>query len=164
MSRKRSHYKPKPVFQNPVQAAMAGASLLAEADRINLRRILMQAVDNMRTTQDALDGWRSIADAMNVAEALADIGICSDSSSRFLIAEAQSVLGAVQGRHKARGSWTLYAVEIQSLTEAVERHLLQLEFCSMREYQQAVHKVKNKVRQALAGNAGPGVQVIEGQL
>lgn len=34
MSRKRSHYRPKPVFQNPVQAAMAGASLLAEADRM----------------------------------------------------------------------------------------------------------------------------------
>jgi hypothetical protein len=152
------------MYQNPVQAAMAGAALLDEADRINLRRILSQAVDNLRTTKDALDGWRSIADAMNVAEALAYIGICSDGVSRFIIAEAQGVLGAIQARHKERGSWTLYAVELQTLANAVERHMLQLEFCSMREYQQAAERVRNKVRQALAGNAGPGVQVIEGQL
>jgi hypothetical protein len=143
---------------------MAGAALLDEADRINVRRILARALESMRTTQGALEGWRSIADAMNVAEALADIGICSDEASRFLIAEAQAVLSGVFQRHQARGSWTLYAPEIQALAEAVERHLLQLEFCSMREYQQAVRTVKNKVSQALAGNAGPGVHVIQGQL
>jgi hypothetical protein len=39
-------------------------------------------------------------------------------------------------------------------------HRTQLDYCSLGEYERATQQVANKTRQALAGNAGRGVQVV----
>jgi hypothetical protein len=160
MSKPRKKYRPKPVHLNAVQRAMESVQVLPKHDTGELKAIVRQAFADFTTGQDCAANWKSMADALNVAEALSDIGICSDATSRETIAAGASVLGAVAARHAERNTWALKADEFKALSEGLWLHRVQLDHCSLGEYQRAVTAVAKKTRQALAGNAGQGVQVV----
>lgn len=157
----RKHRAAHPVYLNALQRAMEGSRLLPKTDRLALKAIVDQAFLNLRRGQNCVDEWRNIADALNTGEVLSQIGICSDAASRACIASGLEVLGAVFDRQQATGSWTLHAQEIKDMDEAIWMHGVQLEHCSLREYEQAKHTVAERTRQALAGNASPETTVVE---
>ena len=81
-----------------------------------------------------------------------------------LINEAQAALAAVRTRRAERGTWTLYAAEIDALSWLVALHARQLAECDYGEFDLAFRRTKTRIAQALAGNASPGTRVIAGQL
>jgi hypothetical protein len=157
----RKHRSNRPLYLNAMQRAIESSAKLPEKDRKALRRIAESALNGMRFGIDCVDCWRTLADAFNVAEALAEFGICSDVESKARIAGGQAGLSAVHGRHQSDGKWTLYSAELVAFNEAVWLHGIQLEHCSLGEYEKAMRRVIERTRQALAGNIGPGVQVLE---
>ena len=57
----------------------------------------------------------------------------------------------VEERVNGRGIWSAKGTELVAITEGLERHELQLEFCSLNELRVAVDKVKRNVRAAREG-------------
>lgn len=162
MSRRPTPRRPGRVILNPVQVAMANAALLVPADRTNLAAIFTGAFDGFRRGERCPDHWATMADAVNMAESLADIGIASDESSRERIQAGQETLAAVAKRHVTRGSWTLYPAEITALDEALFIHRVQLEHCSLGEFERAEALTRNRIFQARQGNAPAGAVIVEG--
>ncbi len=149
----------RPVYINAIERAIAGSRKLPVEDRTRAQQAVGDALINFQRQQEPEFHWRSCADALNVAEALADEGIASDADSRGRIHDAQEVLSQVWMRHAAGGSWTMRGREIAALDDGLFIHRVQLDHCSMREYERAIESVRRKTQQALAGNAGPGTVV-----
>ena len=165
MSRRARHRPDKRrVALNSVQIAIEGAALLAPADRVALQRICDDALSAYSRGVDAQAHWLTLADALNVAEALAQAGICSDSSSVRMIDQAQRALGAAHQRHAERGTWAMRGPELQALGDGVLIHRIQLDHCSVREYVDAVESTKRHMQAARAGNAPAGAVVCVGAL
>ena len=75
----------------------------------------------------------------------------------------QQALHDVHVRHSTRGTWTLYPAELQALDWLVWLHgTVQLPACSYGEFSDALDRTRNRVQQALAGNAPRGALVIDG--
>jgi len=162
---RRARQRPnRRVILNPIQVAIANASRLEARDRANLSAIMADALDKFRRGIDCPDHWRSMADALNMAENLAGIGIASDEASRQRIQAGQRVLADVAQRAFHTDSWTLRSPELQALDDALWIHRIQLEHCSLGEYERAERATVNRVSQARAGNAPAGAIVIEGGL
>jgi hypothetical protein len=143
-----------------VDHAIAGARLLPLEPRRKVQAAIAAALLALQRGQAPEFHWRACADALAVAEALAELGICSDAASRQKIADAEIALGVVWKRWDECGAWTLHADELRLLDEGLWLHRVQLDLCSMREYETAIARTVRKMRQALAGNGGPGVTVL----
>jgi hypothetical protein len=156
--------QPGPVYANAFARAIEGARTIPSDKVEATKRCMLDAFTAFGQGVACAQHWSTMADALNVAEALAERNICSDEASCERIANGQNVLAAVQDRFAARASWTLYPTERQQLDDALWTHGIQLGFCSMREYEEAVLRVVRRVSGVLAGNAGPGVRVIHGAI
>lgn len=159
MSRRARNRFNRRVIMNPVAVAIGGVALLDEGDRAALQRIIDGALDALRVGPDHAGAWASLADALNVAEALSDVGICSDDGSVQAIGGAQAALAAVHGRYSERKTWAMRADEIKALECGTMIARIQLDHCSVREYMDSVERVKRRVSAALAGNAPRGARV-----
>lgn len=157
--RKRSKYRPKPVYLNAIERARQRAALIEPVDRDNLKAIARNARDCFVRGEDPRGHWKALADCINTATWLAAGGICSDVDSVGLIDAGHDALGAVAKRCTAGGSWTMRAAEIAALDAAIARHEVQLNLCSLGEFEAAREKVRRHTVQALNGNAAPGVAV-----
>lgn len=157
----RRHRTAKPVYVNALQRAIESASKLPKSDQEALKRIVTHAVTEFCRGVNCSAHWRDMADALNVAEELARIGIVSDAASKKRIADALAVLGCVIERYSSIASWTLYPAEMLDLRDGLWMHRVQLEHCSLGEYDRAKETVARRTRQALAGNASPGTTVLE---
>lgn len=155
---------PGPVHLNAMHRAMVGASLLPRDDVARVAAGLRLALDEFSRGVHCSTHWRCLADATNVAECLAELRICSDDDSRECIQAGQAALAAVADRHTTRQSWALRADELLALRAAVERHHIQLTLCSFTEYERAIAMVRNRVAQAVAGNAPKGCRVVAGEI
>jgi hypothetical protein len=163
-ARQRKAYRPKLVALNAIQRAIEGAALLPREQVAGIKAILANALVAFGRGEQCAGHWRSMADALNVAEGLAAIGICSDDDSTDRISAGQQALANVQQRHTARGSWTLYPAERQALDDALWLHGIQLEHTSFSEYERAVDNTRERIRQAIAGNAPRGAVVLQGAI
>ncbi len=162
---RRHHRPPQPVYSNAHQIAMRGAQQLERADVEGMRRLFDRAVDEFIRGINCPQHWRRLADACNLAETMAaETQLACDEASRAAIAAAQRVLADVAGRHQLRGSWTLHAAEIDTLRVAVLIHNVQLQQCSHSEFARAYDLTRERITQALAGNAPPGAIVVKGSL
>lgn len=157
---KRKAYRPRPPNPAAVQVAMMGCTVLSRADQDRFTGSARTALNNLRFGNNCEHAWRALADTFNVAEALAINGICSDAESHRAFSMAQDALSEVLKQHNESRSWTLRAWQIVAFEEAIDRHAIQLRFCSMREYAKALEQVRERVRQALAGNASAGTAVL----
>lgn len=152
--------KPRPVYINAVQRAIESSRKIHEDDVKALKEAMTESFDAFRRGEDCENHWRATADVLNIAEALSDIGICSDGGSRERIAAGHSALSVVAMRYQSRDTWALKADEMEALKEALWLHGAQLEHASLGEYEKAVKRVANRTRAALAGSIGKGVQVV----
>lgn len=169
----RHHHRPHPsrrmlmpsehINDSPLMIAINRAAKLLPAELAELLTPVNTAFDAFRQGHGQQSHWAKLADALNIAEALAKRGIANDHLASFL--EAQAALSAVHNRHSQNGSWVLRGPEIAAIAFALFVNKVQLSLCSRGELGFAVTDVINRVSQALAGNAGPGVRVLlPGQL
>jgi len=162
MSRRARTRFDRRVILNPIAVAIDQARKLHQVDRQNLQRIVEHAQHAFRTGRDCATQWVVLADALNTAEALARIGIASDADSRERIDGAQRVLADVHQRQAQRGTWALRGPELQALDDGLWVARIQLEHCSLGEFDRARRDAAERVRQARAGNAPAGALVVEG--
>ena len=73
--------------------------------------------------------------------------------------DAQAALAALITRVQAGSGWTLYGPEVRALREALWLYGVQLDHCSAGEHRRAIALVRERISQALAGNAGPRARV-----
>lgn len=156
----RKPRKPKPIHLNAIERAIEMAQKLPRRDQLSLKAFTMASLERLRKGQGVEFDVRNIVDALNVGEELAVIGICSDANSRTMIQNGQDALIRLFDRHKERSSWTMKSDEMSALNEALFIHGVQLEYCSMGEFFRAQKTVKNKARQALAGNHSEHTRVL----
>lgn len=163
MSRRARKYHPKPVHSNAVQIALARVKPLTAADVAGQTALVHNALQQFCQGINCDAHWCSLADTANMAETLAGMGLGSGDDATRVIELAQRALADVHQRHTQRGSWTLYADEIDALHWLVRLHCTaQLPACSYGELGDAMAATRNRMQQALAGNAPRGALVIDG--
>lgn len=160
----RKAYRPKPVHANAHQLAMAKVHKLRQQDLADQCAVLDTALRSFSAGQRCAHHWRSLADAANVCASLAALGICAGSQATEIIECAQRVLHDVLQRHRARGSWTLYPLELDTLYWLLALHKRQLAECDYSEFNRALDLTQARVAQARAGNAPAGAIVVEGEI
>jgi hypothetical protein len=164
MSRRKRNRFDRRVILNPVAVAIESAGLLSERNCAELVQIIDGAFNDYRVGRDCAKHWLTLADAMNIAEQLARVGICSDDGSRSRIDAAQRALAAAQHRRQAQGTWALRGPELADLDEGLFVHRIQLECCSLGEFERAHRAVAVRISQARAGNAPAGAVIVEGAI
>jgi hypothetical protein len=163
MSRRARKYSPRPVYANAVQIALARVKPLSAADVASQAAVIQHALAQFCQGIGCDAHWCSLADAANMAETLASMGLGSGDDATRVIELAQRALADVHQRHTTRGSWTLYADEIDALHWLVRLHCTaQLPACSYGELSDAMAITRNRLQQALAGNAPRSALVIDG--
>jgi len=163
VSRRARKYHPKPVHSNAVQIALARVKPLTAADVAGQTALVQNALQQFCQGINCDAHWCSLADTANMAETLAGMGLGSGDDATRVIELAQRALADVHQRHNQRGSWTLYADEIDALHWLVRLHCTaQLPACSYGELGDAMAATRNRMQQALAGNAPRGALVIDG--
>lgn len=143
----------------PHQIALRNAALLHPRQRAAYLDPCTEAFDALRAGRAGEEAWSLIAETVHVAEELANAGIVSDRKAVF--AWALGALGAIWRRVQATSCWTLRGPEIAALQEAIDFHRIQLEHCTQGELFQASRRYGERMRQARAGNAPRGMDVIE---
>lgn len=152
--------KRRPVYANAHELAMKSARKLPMHHRAALSDIVNGALAWFRAGRDCASNWATMADALNTAEMLAKAGIASDDASKARIDGAMRVLADVFERHEARMSWTLRAPELQTLADGLWVARMQLEHCSLGEFERARAMVAERIRHARAGNVPAGAHVV----
>lgn len=144
---------------NPIVFAMDSARKLTPAQVEQMMTPNNAALEALRTGRFDGHQWRVLADAFNIAEALAKppVNIANDHADKF--DEAQKVLFALSEQRRDRGTWTPRALQLQTVTDALEIFEIQLEHVAQGEFERAVDKLKRRQIEALRGNGG-SVQVV----
>lgn len=149
---------------NSVEIAINGSRRLSAEDVNGHHALMVRARDEFCRGQNCALHWDSLADCNNMAETFAAMGIGRGEDADRVLQAAQQALSEVRERHATRGTWTLYADEIDALTWLVQLHHLQMGACSYREFAHALDRTRERMAQALAGNAPAGAIVIVGQI
>lgn len=152
--------KRRPVYINATAMAIESARKLRPEARTELQHIISGAFDEFRAGRDCANHWRTMADALNTAEMLSKAGIASDAESKARIDDAMRVLAAAFERFEERGSWTLRGAELGALDDGLWVARMQLEHCSLGEFEKARRAVSERIRHARAGNVPAGAHVV----
>ena len=103
--------------------------------------------------------WKALADVANVAEALAELRIARNLMPQ--IQAAHAALADVISQQQATGRWECTPPQLAALDELLWIYGVQISHCSHRELYTAKERVREVIRQALAGNAAPGTVIHE---
>lgn len=164
-ARSQLRRRPRPVYSNAHQIAMRGSNALDPADVEGMHKRLQRAINEFSRGMECAEHWRSMADAMNMAETFATTTqLASDDESRDRIAAAQHALAEVFQRYQLRKSWALRAAELDALRVGLLIHDVQLRHCSHSEFARCYDTTRERIAQALAGNASPNAIIVKGQL
>lgn len=161
MSKTKHKGRPaRPAMTNAVQVAIDRARVMTRADKDLLTRTAQEAFDKFRRGIECDDAFRSMADAFNLSAQMTELGIGVDDATKWRTQGALRILGVVLHRFEHLGTWALRSHEMLDLEEGLATFRLQIELVSFAEYLKARRRVCDITRQALAGNAAPGVEVI----
>ena len=164
MKKPRKQYRPRPVSCNIVAIALNKVRKLSAEDVQRQHQLMTTALREFSAGKDCAYHWRSLADSANMAETLSAMGICSGLQASTIIHAAQQALAAVHVRHATRGTWTMYATELDTLQWLVVLHTRQLAECDYGEFEKAYQSTSNRIAQARAGNAPAGAIVVVGDV
>lgn len=162
MSRRARTRQPhaRHVYTNAHAIAMHRARALSAEDVAMHRTVITTAAREFAQGLHCETHWRSLADTANMAETLAAMNLGSGPDADRVIRTAQQALYDVAQRHQQRGTWTLYADEIDAIGWLVQLHLTQLAACSYGEFDTAYKRTNDRMAQALAGNGPVGALVM----
>lgn len=167
MSRARGHrrrHQPRLLVADTMALASSRAQRLSATDVASQMAIVNRAVDEFARGHNCAFNWSSLADTANMAETLAGMGLGAGADAERVINDAQRTLADVHHRHTARGSWTLWADEIQALQFLASLHKVQLTHTSYGELDAALTRARQRLEQARAGNASANAVVVVGQM
>lgn len=163
MSRRARQRQIGRVALNAVEIAINRARKLSAEDVERQHGIMKTALAEFCRGHHCDAHWCSLADMANMAKTLASMRLGYGPEADRVIQDAQRALHDVHQRHAERGTWTLYADEIDALHWLVALHCtVQLTACSFGEFEEAFTRTQNRMRQALAGNAPAGALVVAG--
>lgn len=165
-ARQRSQHvrrNPRAVASNAIYIAINGARALDPSEVDKHMGLLTRCKEEFAKGLDCERHWCSLADATGMARTLAGMGLGSGPDAELVIDNATTALKDAKDRHAERGTWTLYADEIDALHWLLRVHDIQLRACSFSEFERAFKLTEERARQALAGNASPGAVVVVGE-
>lgn len=148
---KRKAYRPKPVTVNPMRKALAAKAVLTKGEQDLVLKQARASFEALRQGRANRQDWAYLADVGNVGEALAEIGICSDVESMALLQGLKAALKDLAQRINERGIWTARGQELHAIEAGLERHEIQMTYCSLAELRRAMGMVEKNVRAARAG-------------
>lgn len=148
---KRKAYRPRQMSLNPMRVAINRAATLTKQERGMIMGEARPSFDRLREGRANRQDWCYLADAANVGEALSGIGICSDEASRKILMDMQLALKSIAERVNASKCWTARGPELSAILEGLDRHELQLQFCSLAELQRAVDITRKQIQAARDG-------------
>lgn len=149
---------------NNFEIAASRAAWLSMSDVQGQTLNLRHALDEYLKGRDCAQHWASLADACNMAETLQAMGNSAGADAEQVVSDAQAVLADAHRRRAERGTWALYADEIDKLRWLIQLHEHQLTHCTYGDLGLALDRTKERMAQALAGNAAPGTVVLVGQM
>jgi hypothetical protein len=155
----RKKYRPRECSTLSPWRAITNASLLPAAEAGRCAQVMWTAFDNLKRGQDPATQIDILADVLNIAENLADVGICSDETSRQLINWAQLCLVEITQRLHASGTSALRSQEIRVIDEGLTRYVIQLQNATHGEYEEALRRTVARMQAALRGDL-PGVKTL----
>lgn len=141
----------KKVYLNTMRVAQALKSTLTRDERAQIIDEANLSLENLRTGRLTAHDWGTLGECANVGMALSSIGICSDEQSRGLLESMLVALKAVALRANERGVRVATGQELASITAGLERHIIQLDYCSAEELRDAVVMVQRLKSTARAG-------------
>lgn len=156
---KRKAYRPRPVYINPLQVAMFGASKLSPGEQLSKAARVRCAVEDLCASRGGMDAWADVFDTVNFVEALAREGLFRHARD-FIEAQQQNLV-SIMDRHKETGSNVLRPVECDTLRELAAVWAQVLGEVTCREFAAAEERVRRKVQAALRSKHSPGVRVLE---
>jgi hypothetical protein len=154
----RKKYRPGMVNIDPMPTMIENACKLNAAKSAAVITNIRKAHDEVKKG-DHDKPWKGLADTFNVAEQLSVLGICSDPDSLAIILGAQKALADIHDRDvRSDRACAVRAQEVAAIDAAIERYAIQLAYCSRREYDRAIARTIELVRQSIAGNGGPSIR------
>jgi hypothetical protein len=145
--RKRSKYRPKKVFVNPLGYVLESLTPLVKHDDalINLKlkhHISMTALTQGQAVKDDMNRLINMA---NMTEALYRLGFGTEYKD--IIAQGNSALLAVARRGAESNRFILKADEMKALNELVDLHDAQLEVITVKDVEKGIALVENERKQ-----------------
>jgi len=159
MSKRKKAYKPKPVYLNPLQVAMYGASKLTPAEQLAKAARVRCSVEDLCASRGGMDAWADVFDTVNFVEALAREGLFRHARE-FIEAQQQNLVN-IMDRHKDTGSNVLRPIECETLRELAGIWAQVLGEVTCRQFAAAEERVRRKVQAVLRKKPAAGVRVLE---
>jgi hypothetical protein len=154
----------KIVAVNNLEIAVSRAKRLTVSDVQEKKAMLTHALNQYMLGRDCAAHWGHLTDAANMAETLQEMRNSTGADATQVLQEAFAVLADAHRRFTSRGTWTLYADEIEKLRWLIQLYEHQLNHCTAGDYQDAQARTHERLAQALAGNGAPGTIVLVGQM
>jgi len=145
--RKRSKYKPRQVFSDPVAWVINGFKPMREsAEALGLKIKNHQALVDLTQGKGDRDQIDVVIAAMNMAEALYIINPDLGKDYASEIKAAQDALFHMARRGLDKGRFVFTGLEIQAVNLGMELHDAQLDACTIGELEQAMEVVLEVIR------------------
>lgn len=147
--RKRSKYRPKPVFVDPVSHVLSGMKRVGSIGAgVTLMIRNHTALEDVRRGQGTRDDIDILIAALNMAEALAVLNYGRDWADE--IRAAQDALLGLGTRGAETGKFVLRGPELTALNLGMQIHDAQLEACTVVDLEKAMDYVTQCIRNGKA--------------
>jgi hypothetical protein len=134
-------YRPKPVYKNVVDWAIAGATKMLAADVVTLMVPMKAAYTKFCTATACQQDWEDLVTQIMISKQLAVMNIANNLADD--IDHGLAMLDKVGARMIEQNKSTCYARELAAISWAMEIYKIQLEHCTQAEFSRAHKQVKN---------------------
>ena len=129
---------------NPIEYAIAGASITAEDKLDKLRLGELSAIESMVKGNATVSDWRALVDMLNIAETMATNGIGGEVLE--VCAIVQEEMESAARRYEKSRKMGLTGTGIRYIKELYALHDLQRTSISRSEYERMIEKTSNYIR------------------
>jgi len=144
MSRKQCRRKIWSTTINPIQHALAGASITDKKSLDKLRLLELSALDSMRMGKGTIQDWRVLTDMLNICQTFVRHGIGTEAKDDCAMAQ-ESLLNAAR-RYEKTQRMGLDGQGIKALQNVREWHDLQRTSVARSVYERMIEKTRNNIR------------------
>ncbi len=144
--RKRSKYRPKPVFVNPVAYVIESVTPVAKHGGylLTLKIRNHQALAALTQGKATRDDMNQLLGVFNIAEALYVMGIGREYGD--VLAKAKQALLEIGSKSYVTGRYTPTGPQMQDLNIVMELHDAQLDLCVVGDIERAIKMVNERER------------------
>ena len=145
--RKRSKYKPRKVFSDPVAWVINGFKPMSESgEAVSLKIKNHSALSDITKGQGDKDKVDVLIAAMNMAEALHIVNPQLGKEYAPEIKEAQDAIYNMAKRGVSKGRFVFTGPEMQAMNTGMEVHDAQLDACTIGELEAAIKYVYEAIK------------------